>query len=91
MLGNPARAGRLRSFPFGFMYLVMLIAGECTPNDSMKWQCPRCGTDLTDLVLGGKVVLSRIEDGHGSAGRLEGEIQCPSCAKLVKPELITSP
>src|SRR5436309_3318628 len=51
----------------------------------MKWQCPRCGTDLTDLVLGGKVVLSGKGKEDGSSGRSEGEVQCPSCARLVNP------
>ncbi len=56
----------------------------------LRWQCPRCGVDLTELVQTGKVVLTRMEQDHDNPGRVEEQVRCRSCDKLVKPELTAS-
>jgi len=52
----------------------------------VRWECPRCGVDLTELVQSGKIVITRLEpDKNGVAGT-EEQVRCHSCERLVKPE-----
>lgn len=56
----------------------------------LRWECPRCGVDLTDPVQTGKVMAIRsVSDPNGLA-KMEEQVRCPSCERLVRPERIES-
>ncbi len=52
----------------------------------MRWECPRCGVDLSELILTGKVVVTRPPSDQKAPGLEEEQVRCPSCERLVKPE-----
>ncbi len=51
----------------------------------MRWECPRCGVDLSELVQTGKIVVTR-QPSPKDPGTEEEQVRCPSCERLVKPE-----
>ncbi len=52
----------------------------------MRWECPRCGVDLSELVQTGKVVVTRQTSDQKAPSLEEEHVRCPSCERLVQPE-----